>query len=54
MNYDPNCNRCDRLNNYLNSSRQKYPNYFCKPVPAFGAKEVKLFNCWLGSRFTWG
>lgn len=42
MNYDPNCNRCDRLNNYLNSSRQKYPNYFCKPVPAFGAKEVKL------------
>ncbi len=42
MNYDPNCNRCDRLNNYLNSARKKYPNYFCKPVPAFGAKEVKL------------
>lgn len=42
MNYDPNCDKCGRLNDYLKISKEKYPNYFCKPVPAFGEKNVKL------------
>ena len=42
MNYDPNCIKCDRLSDYLSLSKKKYPDYFCKPVPAFGDKNVKL------------
>ncbi len=42
MNYDANCIRCDRLNNFLISSKKKYPDYFCKPVPSFGDKNIKL------------
>ena len=42
MNYDANCNRCDRLNDFLIVSKKKYPDYFCKPVPAFGDKNIKL------------
>jgi uracil-DNA glycosylase family 4 len=42
MNYDANCNRCDRLNDFLSVSKKKYPDYFCKPVPAFGDKNIKL------------
>ena len=42
MNYDPNCIKCDRLSDYLSLSKKKYPDYFCKPVPAFGDKNIKL------------
>ena len=42
MDYDANCNRCDRLNDFLSVSKKKYPDYFCKPVPAFGDKNIKL------------
>jgi uracil-DNA glycosylase family 4 len=42
MNYDPNCNRCDRLSDYLSLSKKKYPDYLCKPVPAFGDKNINL------------
>ena len=42
MNYDANCNKCDRLNDFLSISKKKYPDYFCKPVPSFGDKNIKL------------
>jgi len=42
MHYDPNCIKCDRLSDYLSLSKKKYPDYFCKPVPAFGDKNIKL------------
>jgi len=42
MNYNPNCIKCDRLSDYLSLSKKKYPDYFCKPVPAFGDKNIKL------------
>ncbi len=36
------CKRCRRLHNHLQRTQLKYPNYFCKPVPAFGDDNAKL------------
>lgn len=36
------CKRCRRLYNHLQKTKLKYPDYFCKPVPAFGDDKVKL------------
>jgi len=36
------CNRCRRLHNHLQKTKLKYPEYFCKPVPAFGDSNAKL------------
>ena len=41
--YDANCRRCERLANFLTDTKHSYPNYFCKPVPAFGVEKPKLF-----------
>ena len=37
MKYDPNCKKCSRLEQFLTSTKVKYPHYFCKPVPSFGS-----------------
>lgn len=34
--FDINCRQCDRLAHFLDEVKGKYPDYFCKPVPAFG------------------
>lgn len=34
--FDPACRRCERLASFLDDVRDKHPDYFCKPVPAFG------------------
>ena len=36
------CKDCDRLADFLAQSKQKFPNYFCKPVPPFGDDKAKL------------
>ena len=36
------CQRCERLAEYLHESKQKYPDYYCKPVPAFGDPKARL------------
>ena len=36
------CQDCERLVEYLAESKQKFPDYFCKPVPPFGDKQAKL------------
>lgn len=36
------CKDCPRLAAYLAASRQQHPDYFCKPVPAFGDADTKL------------
>lgn len=36
------CKRCRRLHNYLQKTKVKYPDYLCKPVPAFGDANAKL------------
>ena len=40
--YKANCKKCTRLADYLKTSKQKFPEYFCKPVPAFGDPKAKL------------
>ena len=42
MEYDVNCKKCTRLNHFLLKTKEKYPTYFCKPVPSFGEKEPGL------------
>jgi uracil-DNA glycosylase family 4 len=40
--FDPACRRCTRLADFLDRVRSQYPNYFCAPVPPFGAPDPGL------------
>ncbi len=40
--YKANCKKCSRLAEFLASSKKKYPDYFCKPVPSFGDPKAKF------------
>jgi uracil-DNA glycosylase family 4 len=40
--YDPNCTHCPRLAAYLAAAHDRYPDYWCRPVPWFGAKAPQL------------
>jgi len=40
--YKANCKKCPRLADFLKASKLKYPDYFCKPVPAFGDPKAKF------------
>ena len=40
--YDPNCTRCPRLASYLAESHGRYPTYWCRPVPSFGAAAPRI------------
>jgi uracil-DNA glycosylase family 4 len=40
--YDPECTRCPRLASFLAESHAKYPSYWCRPVPAFGAEAPRI------------
>ncbi len=40
--FNQNCRACKRLATFLDETRASYPDYFCKPVPAFGADEPAL------------
>ncbi len=40
--FDINCRQCPRLANFLDEVKAKHPDYFCKPVPAFGDANAKL------------
>ncbi len=40
--FDINCRRCPRLASFLDDVKIKQPNYFCKPVPAFGDKDAQF------------
>lgn len=40
--FDINCRQCERLASFLDEVKAKYPSYFCKPVPAFGAPDARL------------
>jgi uracil-DNA glycosylase family 4 len=35
--YDPDCTLCPRLAEYLAEAHHKYPTYWARPVPSFGA-----------------
>jgi uracil-DNA glycosylase len=40
--YDPGCTRCPRLASFLAVSHAKYPSYWCRPVPSFGAAAPRI------------
>ena len=40
--FDPGCRRCTRLADFLDQVKAQHPDYFCRPVPAFGAAEPGL------------
>jgi len=40
--FDINCRQCDRLANFLDEVKAEKPDYFARPVPAFGAKKAQL------------
>ncbi len=40
--FDPDCTACPRLADFLARSRQTLPDYFCRPVPAFGDPAPRL------------
>ena len=40
--YDPNCTRCPRLASFLAEAHRKYPTYWCRPVPSFGAAAPRI------------
>ncbi|MGH8247707.1 MAG: uracil-DNA glycosylase [Gammaproteobacteria bacterium] len=40
--YDPACRRCPRLSLHLGEIRNRFPDYFARPVPPFGAAQPRL------------
>ncbi len=40
--HDPECRKCSRLSAYHVQVRMRHPDYFCKPVPAFGDPCARL------------
>lgn len=40
--FDPECRRCPRLSEFLDSVKRQYPDYFCRPVPPFGEADAQL------------
>lgn len=40
--HDPDCRRCARLADFLDAVRAEHPDYFCRPVPAFGDARSEL------------
>jgi uracil-DNA glycosylase family 4 len=41
-NFDPDCRRCPRLAGFLDDVRQRFPAYWSRPVPSFGAAGSRL------------
>lgn len=41
-NFNTNCIQCPRLATFLQDVRKKYPDYYGKPVPAFGDPSARL------------
>lgn len=40
--FSTNCKRCPRLAKFLKQVKQEHPDYFSKPVPAFGDENARL------------
>ncbi len=40
--FDPGCRRCERLSLFLQDVSEQYPDYFARPVPAFGDPDAQL------------
>jgi uracil-DNA glycosylase family 4 len=40
--FDKDCRECPRLATFLNSVNAQYPDYYCRPVPPFGAADARF------------
>jgi uracil-DNA glycosylase family 4 len=40
--YDASCTRCPRLATFLAQTRTRYPAYWARPVPSFGAEQPRI------------
>lgn len=40
--FNENCRACPRLANFLDSVNERFPGYYCKPVPPFGDREARF------------
>ncbi|MEO1884941.1 MAG: uracil-DNA glycosylase family protein, partial [Methylococcales bacterium] len=40
--FDIECRQCPRLGAFLDSVKQKHPDYYARPVPSFGASDPEL------------
>ncbi len=40
--YDPACTRCPRLAEFLTEVHARYPDYWARPVPSFGAVDPRI------------
>ncbi len=40
--FDPDCRACPRLAGFLDEVKAEYPDYYCRPVPPFGADDAGL------------
>lgn len=40
--FDKACRDCPRLATFLDEVKDRYPNYYCRPVPPFGATDARL------------
>ena len=40
--FDQNCRECPRLATFLDDVKERYPDYYCRPVPPFGAPDARL------------
>jgi uracil-DNA glycosylase family 4 len=40
--YDPDCRRCPRLASFRDEVKADHPDYWCRPVPAFGDPQPRI------------
>ena len=40
--FDRSCRDCARLATFLDAVKARYPDYYCRPVPPFGAADARL------------
>ena len=40
--FDISCRQCPRLADFLDTVKEKYPDYYCRPVPPFGDPDARF------------
>ncbi len=40
--FDRDCRACPRLATFLDDVKERYPDYYCRPVPPFGTDDARL------------
>lgn len=40
--FDKDCRKCPRLSGFLDSVNERYPDYYCRPVPPFGDSNARF------------